>query len=48
MAISSRDRPDDGKPDIKNIRPMVFSQEAQQYHGIGAFIGKAFEIGKKR
>ena len=39
---------DDGKPDIKKIRPPVFSQEVQQYHGIGAFIGKAFEIGKKR
>jgi flavin reductase (DIM6/NTAB) family NADH-FMN oxidoreductase RutF len=39
---------DDGKPDIEKIRPMVFSPEAQQYHGIGEFIGKAFEIGKKR
>ena len=39
---------DDGKPDIEKIRPLVFSPEVQQYHGIGAFIGKAFEIGKKR
>ena len=39
---------DNGKPDIEKIRPIVFSPEAQQYHCIGAFIGKAFEIGKKR
>ncbi len=39
---------DDGKPDIEKIRPIVFSPEAKQYHGIGAFIGKAFEIGKNR
>lgn len=39
---------DDGNPDIEKIRPIVYSPEAQQYHGIGAFIGKAFDIGKKR
>jgi len=36
-----------GKPDIEKIRPIVYSPEAQKYHGIGKFIGKAFEIGKK-
>jgi len=38
---------DDGKPDINKIRPIVYSPEGQRYHGIGAFIGKAFEVGKK-
>jgi len=38
---------DAGKPDIEKIRPIVFSPEVQKYHGIGEFIGKAFEIGKK-
>jgi flavin reductase (DIM6/NTAB) family NADH-FMN oxidoreductase RutF len=38
---------DEGKPDIEKIRPIVYSPEVRRYHGIGAFIGKAFEIGKK-
>jgi len=38
---------DDGKPDIKKIRPFVFSPEVRRYHSIGEFIGNAFEIGKK-
>ncbi|MBW2592060.1 MAG: flavin reductase family protein [Deltaproteobacteria bacterium] len=38
---------DDGKPDIEKIRPIVYSPEVQQYHGIGEFIGKAFEVGNK-
>jgi flavin reductase (DIM6/NTAB) family NADH-FMN oxidoreductase RutF len=39
---------EDGKPDITKIRPFVFSPEARQYHGIGEFVGKAFDIGRKR
>lgn len=38
----------DGKPDIAKIRPVVFSPQVGRYHGIGEFIGKAFEIGKKQ
>jgi flavin reductase (DIM6/NTAB) family NADH-FMN oxidoreductase RutF len=38
---------DDGNPDIEKIRPIVFSPDVRRYHDIGAFIGKAFEIGKK-
>ena len=38
---------DDGKPDIEKIRPIVFSPDIPRYYGIGAFIGKAFEVGKK-
>jgi flavin reductase (DIM6/NTAB) family NADH-FMN oxidoreductase RutF len=38
---------DEGKPDIEKIRPIVYSPEANKYHGIGEFIGKAFDMGKK-
>jgi len=38
---------DDGKADIERIRPMVFSPEFRQYHAIGEFVGKAFQIGEK-
>lgn len=37
----------DGKPDIAKIRPIVFSPDAAQYHTIGDYVGKAFEIGRK-
>jgi hypothetical protein len=33
-----------GNPDVQKIRAMVFGGGA--YHSIGAFLGKAFEIGK--
>jgi len=38
---------DDGKPDIEKISPIVFSPEGRQYHRVGAFIGKAFDVGRK-
>jgi flavin reductase (DIM6/NTAB) family NADH-FMN oxidoreductase RutF len=38
---------DGSKPDIEKIRPIVFSPDVRQYHGIGEFVGKAFDIGKK-
>jgi len=34
-----------GMPDIEKIRPIVFSPETRAYHGIGAYLGKAFSIG---
>lgn len=37
-----------GKPDIEKIRPIIFSPDVQHYHSVGTFIGKAFEIGRKR
>jgi flavin reductase (DIM6/NTAB) family NADH-FMN oxidoreductase RutF len=37
----------DGGPDIEKIHPLVFSPGAKRYHGIGEFIGKAFEVGRK-
>ena len=39
---------EEGQPDIEKIRPIVFSPETRQYHGIGKFVGKAFDIGRKR
>lgn len=33
-------------PDIEKVRPIVYSPENRIYHGIGNFLGKAFEIGK--
>ncbi len=35
-----------GLPDIKKIRPFVFSPEARRYHKIGDYLGDAFSIGK--
>ncbi len=38
---------DDGAPDIEKIRPFVCCPVVQRYHGIGALVGNAFEIGRK-
>jgi flavin reductase (DIM6/NTAB) family NADH-FMN oxidoreductase RutF len=35
-----------GLPDIEKVQPIVYSPENRIYHGIGNFLGKAFEIGK--
>ena len=37
---------DGGLPDIQKIGPIVFAPQSQEYYGIGAFLGKAFSIGK--
>ncbi len=37
----------EGKPDIEKIRPIVFSPEVRKYHGVGSFLGNAFEKGKE-
>ena len=37
---------EDGKPDIEKVRPILFSPDIQTYHGVGAYVGKAFNIGK--
>src|SRR5512137_2442898 len=37
----------DGLPDIEKVRPVLFSPEGRDYHGVGKFIGKAFSIGKE-
>ncbi len=39
---------ENGDPEMERIEPIVYSPEFQRYHGVGEFIGKAFDIGKKR
>ncbi len=34
-------------PDIEKVRPIIFGPEIRTYHGIGAYLGKAFAIGKE-
>jgi flavin reductase (DIM6/NTAB) family NADH-FMN oxidoreductase RutF len=35
-----------GLVDIKAMNPLVFTPDTQSYFGVGAFIGKAFSVGK--
>ena len=35
-----------GLPEIDKVRPLVFGPEIRTYHGIGAFLGRAFAVGK--
>ena len=37
----------DGLPDIEKIRPILFSPEGRQYHGVGRLLGKAFSVGRE-
>jgi flavin reductase (DIM6/NTAB) family NADH-FMN oxidoreductase RutF len=36
----------DGKVDLARLRPLLFAPDSQAYHAIGAFVGKAFSIGR--
>jgi flavin reductase (DIM6/NTAB) family NADH-FMN oxidoreductase RutF len=36
-----------GRPEIEKVRPIVFSPGDRVYHGVGAFLGHAFAIGKE-
>jgi flavin reductase (DIM6/NTAB) family NADH-FMN oxidoreductase RutF len=36
-----------GFPDIDKVRPLVFGPEIRTYHGLGKYLGRAFEIGKE-
>jgi flavin reductase (DIM6/NTAB) family NADH-FMN oxidoreductase RutF len=38
---------DKGIPLIEKIKPLIFSPESPAYYGIGAYLGKAFSIGKE-
>jgi len=38
---------DDGLPDIKKVKPIVFAPGCGTYHGIGDTLGDAYSIGKK-
>ncbi|UCD57226.1 MAG: flavin reductase family protein [Candidatus Hydrogenedentota bacterium] len=35
-----------GLPDIEKVRPILYSPEIRNYHGIGESLGKAFSIGR--
>jgi flavin reductase (DIM6/NTAB) family NADH-FMN oxidoreductase RutF len=35
-----------GLPDIAKVKPIIFGPEIRTYHGIGAYLGRAFAIGK--
>ena len=35
-----------GMPDIEKVKPIIFGPEIRTYHGIGAYLGRAFAIGK--
>lgn len=37
---------DKGLPEIEKVRPIIFGPEIRTYHGIGAYLGQAFAIGK--
>lgn len=35
-----------GLVDVKKMAPLVFAPDSQSYYGVGAFVGKAFSVGK--
>ncbi len=35
-----------GKPDIKKVRPIIYANEARLYHGVGEIVGRAFDMGR--
>jgi flavin reductase (DIM6/NTAB) family NADH-FMN oxidoreductase RutF len=38
---------ENGMPDIEKVKPLLYSPENRVYHGVGRFIGKAYNIGRK-
>ncbi len=38
---------EDGLPDLKKLKPILFAPENRAYHGIGEYLGKAFSIGNE-
>ena len=36
-----------GLPDVEKVKPLVFGPLIQTYHGIGEYIGQAYNIGSK-
>jgi flavin reductase (DIM6/NTAB) family NADH-FMN oxidoreductase RutF len=36
-----------GQPLIELIRPIIFSPRLRTYHGVGDYLGKAFEVGRE-
>jgi flavin reductase (DIM6/NTAB) family NADH-FMN oxidoreductase RutF len=38
---------ENGLPDIRRVKPALFVPESREYFGIGAYLGKAFSLGKR-
>ena len=38
---------ENGLPDMQKVRPMLFDPGNSTYHGVGAYLGQAFSIGKE-
>ncbi len=36
-----------GQLDIEKVKPILYVPEANKYYGVGAFLGKAFAVGKE-
>ena len=36
---------EDGLPDIKKIKPLIFDPAARNYYSVGPFVGEAFKMG---
>lgn len=39
---------DDGLPEIMRVKPFVYDTGHRGYYGIGAYLGRAFAVGKER
>jgi flavin reductase (DIM6/NTAB) family NADH-FMN oxidoreductase RutF len=37
----------EGMPDIEKLRPILFAPGTRTYHGVGAFLGTAFSVGRR-
>ncbi len=38
---------EDGLPDIRKIKPLIFDTAHRGYYGLGEYLGQAFSVGKK-
>jgi len=38
---------DDGKPDMRMVSPILYATAGRRYHGVGQYLGKAFEMGRE-
>jgi flavin reductase (DIM6/NTAB) family NADH-FMN oxidoreductase RutF len=38
---------DSGEPHIERVKPIIFSNGPRAYYGVGAYLGRAFSIGRR-
>jgi len=38
---------ENGLPDIEKVKPLLFDPEVNTYHGVGRFVGKTYNIGRR-